>query len=262
METTLYNIAGYRFNNWSLVKELYTPVSATTSTKTLKDRSRSGLVDHLQYYAVPNGKLFIAFRAFAQMSTLATVGIFGTRNRYSPQTDPASVDWVVGGTYWCGGTGWGTLVRYGGTVYECQYTHTGHLDYRPPHAYWITGGPWAEGWVEGSYYFQAQVISKIIDEVDGTYRCISDHTATTLTAPCETDWETKWVAGDEFIKNRAIDRQNMNIANGTVMPFGVEVIGVFEGNSTGGRWLGAKTNSGTMGAGATLFGIEVDEEYE
>jgi len=269
VETTLYNIAGYRFDDWSLVKELYVPADASSSTKTLKDRSRSGLVAHLQYYAVPNGKLFIAFRATRiELTTTATIGIFGTSGRYGryPESHKSTgepKDWDVNyGQYWRG-SGWGTLVLHGARVYECKQTHDSDENREPGtpggNAYWNTGGLWVLDWEDDKNYFKNEIVLVEISGVLGSYMCTQYHLSDIETnKPCIGDWASYWNTGDEFIANIAISRQNLNISKGITLPFGIDIIGVFSGNTAGGRWIGAKTNSGTMKAGATLWGIEVD----
>ena len=254
-------IGGYRFEDYSDVMELYIPETVGSSTtKTLHVRGREALDHHLRHYAVPTDKVFLALRAVVTVAHEQGLGIFGTATRYVPQGAPA--DWVVGGSYWYGGT-WGTLVQHENIVYECLLTHTGSELLKPPNVtYWTTGSEWAAGWVDNRYYFMNQIVTVEVSGVSGSYRCTVDHTSDPTTKPCDGTWATRWDTGDEFIANRTMSRFILSLSNGTDKQFGMEVIGAFpgyvSGSNTQGRWLEAKTSASTMLAGGVLYGVEVD----
>ena len=263
LKWTDFCIGGYNFDSYSDVTELYLPANVSSSTtKTLHVRGREALEHHLQHYAVPTDKVFIGIRAVVTISNSQTLGIFGTATRYLAQGAPD--DWVVGGSYWYGGT-WGTLVIHEDIVYECLLTHIGSEILKPPNVtYWTTGSTWAEDWENEKYYFMNQIVTVEVSSVSGSYRCTADHISSLSTKPCDEDWATKWDAGDEFIADRTISKYGLSLANGTDRQFGVDILGIFPGFVTGsnvmGRWLEAKTSSGTMLSGGVLYGVEIDLE--
>lgn len=255
-----FSMGGYRFDDWSQVMELFIPENVSSSTdKTLHVRGREALPHHLRHYAVPAGKVFIAFAANVQLSTPQTIGVFGEKSRYTPQGPPAA--WVIGGAYWYGGS-WGTLVQHEGIVYECKSTHTGASDKTPPDGtYWTTGSEWTAGWVDSKFYFMNQIVTVEASGVTGSYRCTANHTSGASTKPCDADWATKWDAGDEFIADRSstggFSKKVLNISEGTTQSFGADIVCYFRG-LTAGRWVDAMTIGGNMAAGGILHGIEVD----
>ncbi|GAG83853.1 unnamed protein product, partial [marine sediment metagenome] len=233
-----------RFNDWSLVKELYTPADAGSSTKTLKDRSRSGLVDHLQYYFVPYGSWFIAFRALnVKLTTIGGIAIFGTSGRYGryPLSHQQPPDWTTPGApfEWSGTfydpigdeenhnyyscEAWGSLVIKYNTIFECALTHMPDPEKAPPlegsNIWWLRGSEFNINWEDEKTYFKNEIVLVDIGGVVGSYMCMVDHLSDIDTnKPCDNDWETVWNAGDEFIKNVSISRQNMNISKGIEFP--------------------------------------------
>ena len=294
MKTTRFSIGGYNFDDWSLVKELYVPEDISNSTdKSLHVRGRedwpgsttqrnAALNHHLQHYVIPYGKVFLAFAVGnVKMSTPQSIGLFGTGKAYGryPESHQQSGDdygapfaWKVDGSYWCGGGGWGTLVIHDGIIYECKQTHTGSADKVPPNnTYWITGSTWDVNWVEGRFYFKNELEMVTVNGIEGAYMCQVDHVASSTNKPCSgVNWDYGdglgagiWDPGDEFQADLSsqfgFSEDCLNVSKGTVKPFSHDGIAVFERHVENRlRRIDAMTTGGTMKAGATLYGIEVD----
>jgi len=284
---------GYNFDNWSLVKELYVPTDISSSTdRSLHVRGREGLPGspnnsnpalrhHLQHYVIPYGKVFIAFAMTnVKMTTQAGMGLVGTGKAYGRYptshqqpgdvTPGAPFAWVIGGSYYYNGSTWGTLVLHGGRVYECCQSHTGSVDKEPPNVtYWTPGALWAEEWESGKFYFFNQLAVVTVEGYTGAYMCMVDHTSALSNKPCSgADWDYGevggiWNPGDEYQADLSSQfgfaESCLNVSKGVTKAFGKDIVAVFTRSTENRlRRIDAKTDSGTMKAGATLLGIEVD----
>ena len=283
-----FSIGGYNFDDWSKVKELYVPEDISSSAdKSLYMRGRESFPLHLQRYVIPNDKEFVVFAITnVLLSTTASIGLFGTGKSFGryPEshqqpgaTNPgAPFAWAADyGQYWCGGT-WGTLVIHGGIIYECKLTHTADAGKAPPNdTYWITGSEWNVNWEVDKFYFFNELELLTVEGVEGAYMCMVDHTSSADNKPCSgVDWEYQtfpggallggiWNPGDEFTPDLTsqygFEAKCLNVSEGTNKPFSRDIIAVFDGTTgTYGRRIDAMTTGGTMKAGATLYGIEVD----
>ena len=282
MELTKFSIGGYRFDDWSLVKELYVPEDVSSSTdKSLHMRGREALEHHLQHYVIPYGKMFLAFAASnVLLSTTATVALFGTGKAFGryPTSHQQSGDeygapfaWLPDyfylGNYYCGGT-WGSLVIHNGRIYECCQTHAPDPAKEPSPAgdtaYWLKGSEWNVDWEVGKFYFFNELEMVTVEGVAGAYMCMVDHTSSLDNKPCSgVDWDTIWNPGDEFTADLSsqygFSESCLNVSKGTNKPFGREIIAIFQRFAENRlRRVDAMTIGGTMKAGATLWGVEVD----
>jgi len=279
-----FSIGGYNFNDWSLVKELYVPTDVSSSTdRSLHMRGREALPHHLQHYVIPNDKRFIVFAITnVLLSTNTGIGLFGTGKgfgRYPEShqqpgdTNPGaplawvSEDWPFG-QYWCSPGVWGSLVIHGGIIYECKLTHWPDAAKEPGtpggDAYWVTHNEvWEVDWKENKWYYFNELAMVTVEGVAGAYMCMVDHTSEASNKPCDGSWDDIWNPGDEFTPDLTsqygFSKKCLNVSKGANKPFGREILAVFDGTTgTYGRRIDAMTSGGTMKAGATLLGIEVD----
>ena len=275
-----FSIGGYNFDDWSLVKELYVPEDISSSTdKSLHMRGREALPHHLQHYVIPSDKKFVAFAVTnVLLSTTASIGLFGTGKAYGRYPEgvqdsgaPELWDADRENNYYAAAT-WGTLVvNQDNKVYECILSHNPESSNEPGYGvdwetYWHTHNEtWAVDWEEGKWYYFNELAMVTVEGVAGAYMCMVDHTSSSDNKPCDNDWDEIWNPGDEFTADLTsqfgFSKKCLNVSEGTDKPFSGEIIAVFDGTTgTYGRRIDAMTNSGTMKAGAVLYGIEVDEE--
>jgi len=277
-----FSIGGYNFDDWGLVKELYVPEDISSSVdKSLHMRGREALPHHLQHYVIPSDKKFIIFAVInVLLSATAGIGLFGTGKGFGryPESHQQPGDTNPGapfawsptyfylGNYYCGGA-WGSLVIHEGRIYECCQTHAPSADKEPSAAgdtaYWLKGSEWSVDWVEGKFYFFNELEMITVEDVSGAYMCMVDHTSSASTKPCDEDWDDIWNPGDEFTpeltSQYGFSKKCLNVSKGVNKPFGREILAIFDGTTgTYGRRIDAMTSEGTMKAGATLLGIEVD----
>ena len=282
MEWKNFGIGGYNFNDWSEVIELYVPEDVSSSTdKSLHVRGREDLEHHLQHYVIPWGKTFIAIAATnVLLSTTATVGLFGTGKAFGryPESHQQSGDeygapfawsptYFYLGNYYCGGT-WGSLVIHNGRIYECCQTHAPDPAKEPSPAgdtaYWLKGSEWNVDWEVGKFYFFNELEMVTVEGVAGAYMCMVDHTSSLDNKPCSgVDWDTIWNPGDEFTADLSsqygFSESCLNVSEGISKPFDREIIAIFQRFAENRlRRIDAMTIGGTMKAGATLWGVEVD----
>jgi len=160
-------------------------------------------------------------------------------------------------------------VIHGGRIYECCQTHAPAADKEPSPAgdtaYWLKGSVWDVDWEEGKFYFFNELEMVTVEGVAGAYMCMVDHTSSADDKPCSgVNWDTIWNPGDEFTPDLTsqygFSKKCLNVSKGTNKPFdSSEILAVFDGTtSSWGRRIDAMTIGGTMKAGATLHGIEVD----
>jgi len=185
--------------------------------------------------------------------------------------------------YYCCET-YGTLVLHDGKVYECALTHWPSQTEDPAKepdpsqdtTYWKRGSDWDMEWKVNTFYFFNELEMATFEGVAGAYMCMVDHTSSLDTKPCSgKDWlyqvwpgGTKiddgiWNPGDEFQADLSsqfgFSEECLRVSKGTSKPFSYDIIAVFERNVENRlRRIDAMTTGGTMKAGATLYGIEVD----
>jgi len=283
VKTTKFSIGGYNFDDWSLVKELYVPTDVSSSTdRSLHMRGREDLEHHLQHYVIPYGKVFIAFAITnVLLSTTASIGLFGTGKAFGryPTSHQQPGDLHPGapfawsptyfylGNYYYNGSTWGSLVYHEGRIYECCQTHAPDPAKEPSSvgdtAYWLKGSEWDVDWVTNKFYFFNELEMVTVEGVAGAYMCMVDHTSSAATKPCDGTWDSIWNAGDEFTADLSsqygFSEKCLNVSEGTKMPFSSDIIAIFERFAENRlRRIDAMTSGGTMTAGATLWGIEVD----
>jgi len=287
-----FSIGGYNFNDWSLVKELYVPEDVgASSDKSLHVRGREDLEHHLQHYVIPWGKAFIAFAVSnVLLSTTATIGLFGTGKAFGRY--PVSHQQIGWGDnpgapiawspteylhyqdptpkwYYYNGSTWGTLVYHEGRVYECCQTHWPSTDpTKEPSAdgdteWWLRGSVWDVNWKVDTFYFFNELEMVDVEGVAGAYMCMVDHTSEASNKPCDDDWDSIWNAGDEFTADLSsqygFSEACLNVSKGINNPFDREIIAIFQRFAENRlRRIDAMTIGGTMKAGATLWGVEVD----
>lgn len=289
-----FSIGGYNFDDWSEVKELYTPTDVSSSTdRSLHVRGREALEHHLQHYTIPWGKVFIAFAVSnVQMTTTATMGLFGTGKAFGRY--PVSHQQIGWGDnpgapiawspteylhyqdptpkwYYYNGSTWGTLVLHNGIVWECCQTHWPNPSYEPGTeggTHWTEGSIWDVDWVVAKDYFFNELEMVDVEGVSGAYMCMVDHTSHADNKPCSgVDWDYGsggiWNAGDEFYPDLSsqygFSEKCLNVSEGTKNPFSSGIIAIFERFAENRlRRIDAKTDTGTMKAGAILYGIEVN----
>lgn len=284
-EITKFNMSGYKFDDWSLVKELYVPTDVSSGTdRSLHVRGREALPHHLQHYVIPYGKVFIAFAITnVKMTTTEAMGLFGTGKAYGrypeshqqPGDDDPGAPFAWSSTYfWLGnyyynGSTWGSLVIHNGRIYECCQTHAPSSDpAKEPSpagdtAYWLKGSVWDVYWESGKFYFFNELELVEVEGFTGAYMCMVDHTSSSANKPCDGSWDDIWNAGDEFnadlSSNFGFSKPCLNVSEGTTNPFSHDIIAVFVRNVENRlRRIDAMTDTGTMKAGAVLYGIEVD----
>jgi len=249
--------------------------------------SNPALRHHLQHYVIPYGKVFIAFALTnVEITTTSGIGLFGTGKAYGryPESHQQPGDanpgapyaWAVDHTpdYYACAT-WGTLVvNRDMVVYECIQTHAPSLAREPGYgadwaAYWHTHDEtWAEDWADGKWYYFNELAMVTVEGIEGAYMCMVDHTSSLDNKPCSgKDWDYGdggiWNPGDEFqadlTSQFGFSEQVLHVSKGTDKPFSGDIIAVFERNVENRlRRIDAMTTGGTMKAGATLYGIEVN----
>lgn len=282
-ELTKFNMGGYKFDDWSLLKELYVPADVSSGTdKTLHLRGRESLPHHLQHYVIPTDKVFLALAVTNVQISADNMGLFGTGLRFGryPEShqqpgddDPGAplawdgVTWPFG-QYWCTPGVWGSLVIHGGIIYECKLTHSPDVAKEPGTpggaAYWIEGSEWKVDWEVGKDYFFNELELVEVEGFTGAYMCMVDHTSHADNKPCSgVDWDTIWNPGDEYTPELSsqygFKNECLTVGKGITRGFSSEVLAWFDGSTNiYGRWIDAMTDGGTMKAGACLYGIEVD----
>lgn len=278
LKWTDFGIGGYNFDSWSPVKELYVPTDVNSSLdRSLHLRGREALEHHLQHYVIPNDKKLVVFAITnALFSTASSIGLFGTGKAYGRypegvQSSGAPGLWDVNRSpnYYAAAT-WGILVvNQDNIVYECILTHVPEAAREPGYGgdwetYWHTHNEvWAVDWEVDKWYYFNELALVTVEGVEGAYMCMVDHTSSLDTKPCDGTWDTIWNPGDEFTPDLTsqfgFKAKCLNVSRGISNPFSRGILGIFDGSTgTFGRRVDAMTIGGTLTAGATLHGIEVD----
>lgn len=278
-EITKFNMSGYKFDDWSLVKELYVPTDVSSGTdRSLHVRGREALPHHLQHYVIPYGKVFLALGITnVKMTTTAAMGLFGTGKAFgrypeSHETTGEPFAWSPTyfwlGNYYANQPVFGSLVIHNGRIYECLLTHAPDPTKEPGTpggaSYWDPGSMWNVDWEVGKDYFFNELEMVDVEGVSGAYMCMVDHTSSLDNKPCSgVDWDTIWNPGDEFTPDLSsqygFSEKCLSISKGITKSFSTDILAIFERYAENRlRRIDAMTDTGTMKAGATLYGIEVD----
>lgn len=284
METTKHKVGGYRFDDYSDLIELYTPDKNMAGNSrssvnsscglTLHVKGRENLEHHFQHYFVPYRKVFIALRANVKMTTNEAMGFFGEHWRWRKGVN---LWWETGQSYW------ENIIhrRHGTSIYICRVRHTSSSENEPGtpggDAIWEQGQPiYSYDWANGQKYIFNQFVSHDNPVLSG-YRCIADHTSVAGVGGNEpgiaTTWTNYWDIGDEMQSDLSWPYTSgfvgrVNLSEGKKFQFGTDIIGIFRGWNANyktnheGRALDAMAADGGMLAGATLWGVEIDDtEY-